>query len=345
MQINKFYIGNAGWIALLLAGTVVLSSCGESRTVLPEALPPSSEGIASSTDVSNESSTTLPGGTSGEEPTASANGIPADTPESGTIPDSEPDQTDNTGSSSFPGTSGMSDTSGTSGTTGTIPTETPLTETQQLLRTYHGALDNLMNAACAESILTGRTTATLFGGVKFEQDTKVTRRFVRNGSVLDAVSWYDSTSSLKTIRQTVVKTASGYSVQDKDGSPSAYEKADYLAAYGIAPETFVPYIIEEDTLLSAPTRSVSGGATRITFSLHPQKAAEAYARSVKAMVGSTAEFLGMNSITVTAKIENGILTGMTIEESYTMKMVIRITCTSKFEQTFQNIGSGIVKDW
>ena len=63
------------------------------------------------------------------------------------------------------------------------------------------------------------------------------------------------------------------------------------------------------------------------------------------MVGSTAEFLGMNSITVTAKIENGILTGMTIEESYTMKMVIRITCTSKFEQTFQNIGSGIVKDW
>ena len=53
----------------------------------------------------------------------------------------------------------------------------------------------------------------------------------------------------------------------------------------------------------------------------------------------------MKSITVTARIENGILTGMTIEESYTMKMLITITCSSKFEQTFQNIGSGVVKDW
>ena len=77
----------------------------------------------------------------------------------------------------------------------------------------------------------------------------------------------------------MVKTASGYSVRDKDGAPVVYGNADYLAKYGVPPETFVPYIIEEDTLLAVPTRSVSGGVTRITFSLHPEKAAKSYAQS------------------------------------------------------------------
>lgn len=342
MQIYKERFINTGLIALFLTGAVLLSSCGSPQTTPTESFAPSPDNASSFADVSDETGPVPSGGTSEEQPPESQ----TDTSRVGDpTPDSAPGQTN---AASVPGTSGFpssSDTPGTSGTTGTVPTEKPMTETQMLLRTYHDALDALMNAACAESTLSGRTTATLLGGVNFEQNTTAVRRFVRNGSVLDAESRYDSASSLKTIRQTVVKTASGYSVRDKDGAPVVYGNADYLAKYGVAPETFVPYVIEEDTLLAVPTRSVSGSVTRITFSLHPEKAAESYAQSVKAMVGSTAEFLGMKSITVTARIENGVLTGMTVDEQYAMKMLITITCTSKFEQTFQNIGSGVVKDW
>lgn len=339
MQIYKERFINTGLIALFLAGAVFLSSCGSPQTTPTESFSPSPDNGSSFADVSDETGPVPSGGTSEEQPPESKTDTSrVEDPTS----DSTPGQTN---AASVSGTSGFPSSSDTSGTTGTVPTKKPMTETQMLLRTYHDALDALMNAACAESTLSGRTTATLLGGVNFQQDTTAVRRFVRNGSVLDAESRYDSVSSLKTIRQTVVKTASGYSVRDKDGAPVVYGNADYLAKYGVPPETFVPYIIEEDTLLAVPTRSVSDGVTRITFSLHPEKAAESYAQSVKAMVGSTAEFLGMKSITVTARIENGVLTGMTVDEQYAMKMLITITCTSKFEQTFQNIGSGVVKDW
>ena len=221
---------------------------------------------------------------------------------------------------------------------------------------YERAYQNLTESNSYSSTMSGTVDAGAGGvqtvggyrkkgtnGIYLKEDTNYGKTVFGVDPKVAVLTYYDpltpnnvSYIQHKNVNESLVANYSGQSWTDTNVE-------SYSTKFGLKPTDYTPYIINRNTINSFDDISYSNGITTFTLNLNPTTSTTKYITRMTAYSGQTPN--GFNYVKLTYKIDSdGNLISLNINESYTVTVVVTVTCTGKITETFNEINGNSVGD-